>query len=130
MRLVGIDFGAKCIGIALSDESGAIAFPHSVVENERTTAEAVARIVMDERAEKIVMGHSRDYRGKDNLIMERARAFAGALEEKTNVPVVFEPEVLTSREAAHVQGKHEKIDASAAAIILQSYIDKQKKPPA
>lgn len=125
MRLIGIDFGMKRIGIALSDESGAIAFPHSVVENDRASIEAVARIVEDERAEKIVIGHSLDYKGKDNPIMEQACAFASLLEEKTGVPIAFESEVLTSREASHVQGEHEKIDASAAAIILQSYIDKR-----
>jgi RNase H-fold protein (predicted Holliday junction resolvase) len=64
---------------------------------------------------------------KDNPIMAKIRMFADELTRETSVTVVFEPELLSSHQATHFQGKHAMIDASAASIILQSFIDRKKK---
>ena len=125
MRLLGIDYGSRRIGLALSDEAGGFAFPHSVVRAGKTALAAVARVCSENSVGKIVMGESRDYHGAPNSIMPAAVRFAEALGVATGLPVVFEKEFLTTREAAHIQGEHAEIDASAAALILKSYIDRQ-----
>jgi RNase H-fold protein (predicted Holliday junction resolvase) len=71
------------------------------------------------------MGESKDYAGEENPIGVSARAFTEEL-IRAGVAVVFEPEVLSSKEAERIQGKNDLTDASAAAIILQSYIERQR----
>ena len=126
MRYLGIDFGTKRIGVALSDEAGTMAFPHSTVKNDSQALVVLVQIVKENGVEKIVMGESFDYRGQPNAVMSAITRFAEALEKQAGVPLVYERETLTTREASHIQGEHSKIDASAAALILTSYLDKQR----
>ena len=125
MRLMGIDFGSKRIGVALSDESGTMAFPHAVVPTATAAADVLA-LVRAEGVGTIVVGLSANFKNKENPIMVPARAFADEIARASGVPVVFEPEFLTSAEAARVQGEGELSDASAAALILNSYILRRK----
>jgi len=127
MRFLGIDYGSKRVGTAISDETGTLAFPHSVIPNNKELIPALKKIITEEKVTEIVMGESRDYHGKENPIMEGIRACKEALEQETGLPVHLEPEFLTSAQAAYFQGKHDKLDASAAAIILQSYLDRKPK---
>ncbi|MBI4280926.1 Holliday junction resolvase RuvX [Candidatus Uhrbacteria bacterium] len=124
MRLLGIDYGSKRVGTAISDETGTLAFPHAVLLNNKELLPALQKIIAEEKVTEIVMGESHDYKGKENPIMEGIRACRKTLEQETKLPVHLEPEFLTSAQAAYFQGKHDKLDASAAAIILQSYLDK------
>ncbi len=126
MRLMGIDFGAKRIGVALSDESGAMAFPHSVVPNGPTAVADILTLAQNEGVGTVVVGLSANFANRENPIMVPARAFAGELARTPGVTVVFEPEFLTSMEAARIQGEHDQSDASAAALILNSYILRRK----
>ena len=126
MRLIGIDYGERRVGIALSDDKGLMAFPHSVLPNNKDLLKKVADIAVQNNAEIIVMGESLNYKKEENRIMEKARPFAEEL-KSAGFTVVFEPEILTSHQASHFQGKHGMIDASAASIILQSYIDRIKE---
>lgn len=126
MRLLGIDYGTKRIGVALSDEEGRIAFPHGVLTNDESVLEELAMLVENEKVTAIVIGESRDYSQKENPIMQKVRDLQIRLVEDTGLPVHLEPEILSSFEARRVRGKHEDLDASAAAIILQSYIDKTR----
>ena len=123
---MGIDFGTKRVGVALSDEGASFAFPHSVVENTNKLFENICKIAAEEKVQKIVMGESRDFQGKPNPIMRDILVFKGRLEKEGNFEVILEPEFLTSAEAERIQGKHEHIDASAAALILKSYLDRNK----
>lgn len=142
MRYMGIDFGAKRVGIALSDESGTLAFPHSVLVNDKTLLSRVGRIIQEQRVEIIVLGESKDFSGNDNPIAEHADKFKKALETLTRKKVVYEPEFLTSAQAGRRQSRrphgsrgsglrrghqrtNEMLDASAAAIILQSFLDRK-----
>lgn len=125
MRLLGVDYGSKRIGIAVSDETGRFALPHSVVRAGPDAVAAVAKICAERGVERVVVGESRDYKGNANKIMPAATRFAEALHTATGIPVVFEKEFLTTLEASRIQGEHATIDASAAAIILKSYIDRQ-----
>ena len=124
MRLMGIDFGTKKVGIAISDGEGTMAFPKSVVPNDGALLEALADMVQSEGVGVIVMGESFNLEGNPNPVMSDVSKMAALLTSKLGVPVVFEPEVFTTKQAERIQGSTELTDASAAALILQSYIDR------
>ena len=125
MRYLGIDFGKKRVGLSFSDEDGKIAFPLFVLENSEKIIEEIKKIILDKKIDKVVMGESKDFNMNENPIMEDIKMFSEKLLQN-KIPVVFHPEFLTSQEAIQIQGKNEMLDASAATIILQSYLDKQK----
>ena len=125
MRFLGIDYGTKRIGLALSDESGRFAFPNSVLENDISAMSTILRLVRENNVGKIVIGESRDYKGNPNPILAASKRFAEKVATETGLLVVLEPEFLTSAEAARIQGEGKTLDASAAALILKSYLDKQ-----
>lgn len=124
MKKIGIDFGEKRVGIAVSNENGKMAFPHSVIPNNKKLLEKIISMILKEEISEIVIGESTNFSGKPNKIMKEVEKFAKALATETKLPIFFEPEFLTSAQAERIQGKNKKIDASAAAIILQSYLDK------
>ena len=125
MRYMGIDFGTKNVGIALSDEAGNFAMPHSVIKNSKNLVEDVKKIIDTEKVEHIVIGESKNYHNEENKIMAYVYAFKTELEKVIPIPISFEQELMTSREAQHIQGDHALLDASAAALILKSYLDRQ-----
>ena len=126
MRLMGIDYGGKRIGVALSDESAGFAFAHSVVENNKNAISAIKKICEENAVGKIILGESVDYKGKPNPIMAEIENFKKELEKEIGLPVEYQKETLTTKEAEHGQGKIEKIDASAAALILRSFLEQKK----
>ncbi len=73
------------------------------------------------------MGDSRDFKGNPNPIMKDVDFFKGELERELHLPVFLEPEFMTSQQAEREQGATALLDASAAAIILQSYLDREIK---
>jgi putative transcription antitermination factor YqgF len=135
-RILGIDYGTKRIGVAISDIGAQFGQPHSVIKNSKTKRDEVLakilEIVKAEQVTEIVLGESKDFKGQDNTVMPDIRDFKKSLENALAtlptpiVPIVFEPEFLTSYQAEYFQGKHDLLDASAAALILQSYLDKKK----
>lgn len=135
MRTLGIDYGSKRVGIAISDESGEFALPEKVLQNggkdslARLVSE-VAEIIHRSHVKEVVVGESKDYKGAMNPIMIDVTAFVIELKEKTGLPVIMEPEFMTSMNAERVRkelnGSAEHVDASAAALILQSYLDRKK----
>lgn len=126
MKYLGIDFGSKRVGLALSDESGRLSFPHSVISNDKNTLAKIGEILKEENIGAVVMGESTNFAGEPNKIMGAIEDFSKQLQEKSGLKIIFEPEFMTSQQAQLIQGKNEMHDASAAAIILQSYLDKQK----
>lgn len=122
MLILGIDFGSKRVGIASTDESGKFALPRAVLPNDPKLLDAVLGLIKDGGVERVVVGESRNLDGSRNPILTDAEIFAEALREQ-GVEVVFHPEVYSSMEADRLQGWTEMRDASAAAIILKSYID-------
>ena len=131
MRLFGIDYGTKRVGLALSDESGRFAFPYRVLTNtgSQKLTDEIAAVCQKEKVRRIVLGESRNYRGEANPVMKQIETLKKRLVEKTGLPVTLEPEFLTSAEAERLQGKTAEHDAAAAALILKSYIDKYDLPP-
>ncbi len=126
MRYLGIDYGAKRVGIALTDEEGTMAFPHATLSNDGTLLEEVTRICHEFNIGTIVIGESRQLNGEPNQIQRAIERFCEKLKKNLKLPVEFEPEFMTSRQAAHIQGETEMLDASAAAIILQSFLNKRR----
>lgn len=126
MKLLGIDYGTKKVGIALSDEGGRLAFPYAVISNIGSLLEDIRNICEKEAVDTIVIGESQDFGGKPNPVMKKIGPFKKKLEEKLGLPVFLEPEYLTSKQARNIQEDSALTDASAAAIILQSHLDKHK----
>jgi len=126
MRLLGIDYGKKRVGIAITDALGMMAFPKAVLPNDNFLFSEIKNLVAGHKIEKIILGESKDFKMNDNPIMSQIKAFKNELERDLGLPIIYETEILSSHQAAHFQGKTDMIDASAASIILQSYIDRIK----
>ncbi len=124
MRHLGIDFGTKKVGVALSDEGGSMAFPHSVIPNDGNLLKSIVNLIAKEGVEQVVIGHSLDKEGKPNKVQEAIEAFMLDLTLECGVPVELERETYTTQEAIRIQGKHGLTDASAAALILDSYLQR------
>ncbi len=123
MKLMAIDYGAKRVGLASTDESGSFALPRAVLANDKELLDKVLAFKLKEGINKIVIGESKNLSGEPNLIMKEIERFKAELEER-GAEVVFHPEVFTTIEARRLQGQTEMTDASAAALILKSYLDR------
>ena len=119
---MAIDYGAKRVGIASTDETGSFSLPRVVLENNGTLLDKVLEFKKDEKIEKIIIGESKNFDGSANPIQKEIEKLKSEL-EKRGVEVVFHPEIFTTVEARRLQGQTEMTDASAAALILKSYID-------
>lgn len=130
MNFLGIDYGTKRIGVAVAREGSTLATPLTVLDvagkSPKSIAEIVATIVRTEKIGTVVVGESKDFSGIDNLVMKKARVFVSVLAALLGetILIVFEPEFFTTRQAERIQGDHPLIDASAAALILQSYLNR------
>jgi putative Holliday junction resolvase len=142
VRVLAIDFGARRIGLALSDATGTLATPWRTLPSKgsiEADADALAAIAGSLEAQDgglgaIVLGLPVRLDGSPNDQTPRARALAAALASRVRPQIVLRDERLTSREAesrlAHREKdwrkRKEKIDAAAAAIILQEYLDESR----
>ena len=137
MRYLGIDYGAKRVGLALSDEEGNMAFPYKILKNDLELVDTVHNICGTEEVSAIVLGESHDLSGKPNKIMGSIEELKRNLEGELDLPIYFEKEFMTSIFARGNNGKRtndamkikkrkdKKIDDSAAALILQRYLDRK-----
>jgi len=128
MRFLGIDYGTKRIGLALSDEEGNFAYPHVVLKNTSQVIKQITTICRGEGVKEIVLGWSLDYYRRENPLMKRTNVFRTALATATGLPVHLEDEVLTTRQADQEIGPDEFTDARAAAIILRTYLAHRDMP--
>ncbi len=140
MRALGIDYGDRRIGLAVSDASGTLARPLRVVAPRGSLpdrAAAVAAAVAETAAEpdglaRVVVGVPRALNGAPHEQTARALAFVAALRAVTTVPVALQDERLTSVEAESRLALRKRdwrkrkamLDAAAAAVILQDYLDR------
>lgn len=138
-RVVGLDIGERRIGVAISDATGTLARPLRVLVRGGSDADAL-RLVADEIARlateedglaAIVVGLPRRLDGTPNEMTPRVQAFAEQLRAASRLPVVLQDERLSSREAESRlalrdkdwRSRKKKLDAAAAAIVLQDYLD-------
>ncbi len=127
MRYLGIDYGNRKVGLAISDELGSFAFPLKVLKNTANLTEDIKKICDEEKIEKIVIGESVDLSGADNPIQKEILNFKEKLGQASGLPVIFEKEFFTSREAKRLIDEKQTdplTDARAAALILKSFLDK------
>jgi putative Holliday junction resolvase len=132
MRYLGIDFGTKRIGLALSDELGMIANPLETVP-ANTALKKISEVISEKGVEEIVVGDP----GPDSSITQELKEFVGQLSLETFLPVHMENEQFSSvfadqfrdyekpRARQTKKDDSKKKDESAAAVILQRYLDKQ-----
>jgi putative Holliday junction resolvase len=125
MKLMAIDYGAKRVGIASTDDAGEFALPRKVLPNDANLLREVLDFVEQNKIEKIIIGESRNLKGEANPILTDIIKFADTLSEDGQ-EVVLHPEIYTSMEAQQIQGKGAMNDASAAAIILKSYLERKQ----
>lgn len=125
MRLLGIDYGTKKVGLALTNEAGTMAFPHAVIPNDAQLRTTLETLINEQQVGAIVIGHSLNRDGVPNPVHEGVEELMGDLTLATGLPIHLEPEQYTSQAATRLQGRNDMIDASAAALILNSYLDKQ-----
>jgi len=136
MKYLGIDYGSKRVGVAISDDSGSMAFPKTILKNDLSLLDTILNICEEEKITAIVLGESHDLSGKPNKIMGSIEEFKQNLEGELDMPVYYQKEFMTSVFARGNEGKgvnnakkikqedKGKVDASAAALILQRYLDK------
>lgn len=130
-RMLGLDVGDKRIGVAVSDETALIATPLRVVKRGSGDRAEIGRMVAEWNANRVVVGLPTGLSGREGPQATAVRAYADALAVALDVPVTYWDERLTTAiaeraliEAGHRRAERkERIDAVAAAIILQSYLD-------
>jgi RNase H-fold protein (predicted Holliday junction resolvase) len=124
MRYLGIDYGSVWIGLAIAEDPERIAFPRAQVRNDSKLVAYVARMIDDEDVSRVIVGDTLASGGLENPITAQAHEFAEKLQQASGAQVVFAPELWSSIEASRYAPEGaEKSDASAAAIILQRYLD-------
>jgi len=126
MKYLGIDYGEKRVGIAISDAEGKVAFPKITLENNDFLIKKVSEICVENTVEAIVIGESKDYKGEENKINPKIISFKRELAFVIKLPIFLEPEFMSSMQVEKTFGKTEMLDASAASIILQTFLDKEK----
>jgi putative holliday junction resolvase len=147
VRVLGIDYGGRRVGLAVSDATGLLARPLKTLDRSRLPGEAalvdaVLQAVADVTADDeplgaIVVGLPRRLDGSPNDQTPQVEAFVARLSGRTSLPVVLQDERLTSLEAESQLAMKEKdwrrrkqmLDAASAAIILQDYLDAQRPHP-
>lgn len=139
MRVLGIDYGAKRIGLALSDATGTLATPWRTISRPSSEAETLRLMVSEieqlmadsDGLRAVVVGWPRRLDGSPTHMTAQVEAFARALGEQLPIPVILQDERLSSHEAETRLAERErdwrrrkaKLDAAAAAIVLQDYLD-------
>lgn len=126
MKFLGIDYGTKRIGIAISDDAGEFAFPKGIIATD-TAVQDIVRICDEEHAKGIIIGESIASNEQENEVQSVVRQFGKRLTDATGCLVSFEREDFSSVEAHRYQTDAGRRDDSAAAIILQRFLDKRKK---
>ncbi len=123
---MGIDYGTRRIGIAVSNPEGSIALPRTTieVESEADAVRGVKKIIREEKIETVVVGLPSAADGTDTEQTRVTRAFIEKLAVEAMVPVEPEDELLTSRMARASGMENGHIDAASAALILQSFLDR------
>jgi putative Holliday junction resolvase len=133
MRILGLDYGEKRIGVAVSDELGLTAQGLTVIErrNRRVDLEALRRLIDEYGVEKIVLGDPVRMDGTRGIQCEKVDRFARILEEAFGLPVLLQEELLSTKEAEEIlrtagAGRKKRkavVDKLAAVLILRSYLD-------
>ena len=143
MRVLGIDYGARRIGLALSDATATLASPWRMLQRPPSEAETLRTMIeqitqlqnQDDGLGAVVIGWPRRLDGSATGQTPIVEAFAQSLKAQLDIPVVLQDERLSSTEAESRLARREKdwrkrkqqLDAAAAAVILQDYLDSRPR---
>lgn len=136
-RVMGIDYGRKRIGIALSDPLKTFAYSFKIIENTENKLSELEKVINEKSVIKIVLGIPNESRSSINSIVEEVKKLKVLLEEKFRLDVILWDETYTSIIASRnilesVTSKKKRqnkslIDMNSASIILQEFLDSQHK---
>lgn len=140
MRIMGLDYGSKTVGVALSDTLLLTAQGLEIVRREREdklrqTLSRLDSICREHEVGRIVLGYPKNMNNTEGVRCEKTIAFKEMLEKRTGLPVVLWDERLTTVEADRTmmeggirrENRKEYVDMLAAVFILQSYLDKENQ---
>ncbi|KKS44170.1 hypothetical protein A2567_02700 [Candidatus Azambacteria bacterium RIFOXYD1_FULL_42_11] len=123
MKILAIDYGKKWIGLAISDDNNRLAFPYKTLENNEKLFSELNGVIKKEEIYKIVIGLPLNKQMKPTPQTTETENWAEKLARQINVPLEFYNEIFTTKEAEKSGAKNQH--AVAAAILLQSYLDKK-----
>ena len=133
MRILGLDYGEKRIGVAICDELGFTAqgLPTIIRKTKKHDLEILGNLIRNYKVEKIVIGYPVRLDGSEGIQCEKVNRFTALLEANFSLPVVKWPETLSTKEAEEIlinsgvrwEKRKKMVDKLAACIILQGYLD-------
>jgi len=133
LRILGLDYGEKRIGVSVCDELGLTAhgLPTIIRKSRKHDWEILENMVKDYQVEKIVIGYPVRLDGSEGIQCEKVNRFASLLEKKFALPVIKWQETLSTKEAENIlinaglrwKKRKAKVDQLAACLILQSYLE-------
>ena len=136
MKAMGIDFGLARIGLSLSDDTKFLASPFETYKrkDENSDIEHILKIVQDNKVDEIVCGIPFNMQGEEQEIAKKTREFMQKLTKNLQIDVEFVDERLSSVVADEMlkntekdwKKRKEKLDAVAASVILQDYLDERR----
>ena len=136
MKMMAIDYGDARTGIAFCDVREILASPYTVIQEsyQPKLVDKLLDVIASQRPEKIIIGLPRNMDGSYGFRSDACRELGDALAAKTDVPIVYQDERLTTVMAHQVLSdngvrgakRKETVDAVSAVMILQSYLDSQK----
>ena len=138
MRIIGIDFGERRIGVAAADDRTRIAIPLDTVDAGVDPVAEIARVLAEQNADEVVIGLPLSLSGAEGPQAERVREAIAQLEQRISIPIRTYDERLTTTQASRVpvasgrsSGKrkgraHDNSDSIAASILLQAYLDSKR----
>lgn len=132
MRTLGLDYGERRIGVAVSDPTDSFAQPLETLKSSDHTLERICELATEYEVHRIVVGLPLQMDGRAGEQAERTRKFGDAVARRTGVPVEYLDERLTSVEAKRVLAEaggrparnRERVDRVAAAILLGTFLDR------
>lgn len=137
-RIMGLDYGSKTIGVAISDELGLTAQPFETIERSgenklRRSLARISEIVKEKNISKIVVGLPVNMSGENGERVALTLAFVEKLKSRVDVPIIMQDERLTTMEADEIldesgvkkKDRKQFIDQIAAGIILREYMEKE-----
>ncbi|MCR5747429.1 MAG: Holliday junction resolvase RuvX [Lachnospiraceae bacterium] len=139
-RIIGLDFGSKTVGVAITDGLGLTAVSLEIIRREREThlrptLRRIGEIIREKDVRLIVVGLPLNMDGSASPRSLMAEEFADELKRRTGLPVIMQDERLTTVEAdeiirltgIHKKNRKEHIDAMAASIILTDYLNRSRQ---
>ena len=138
MKMLGIDYGEKRIGLAVSDELGLMAHGHGIINNtgEQEVLAQIARLIQQENITTIVVGLPKNMNDTIGAKAKEVLDFVGRLQTQLKISVVTWDERLTTHQAEMMlremnlsrQKKRKQLNVVAAQLILQEYLEANRKP--